>query len=143
LAQEADHPSFWSAKAYVGLGMSAERVGRPADAVAAYELALKISPDLNEARFNRANALMTVGRVPEATAAYEELLAREPKFFQGYFNLGLLYERAGKIDEARQAFGAFLREAPDSPAFASARRYAASKSGAGGPSGASTGERGS
>jgi tetratricopeptide (TPR) repeat protein len=143
LAQEGDHPSFLSAKAYVGLGMSAERVGRPAEALAAYELALKITPDLNEARFNRANVLMTAGRDPEATAAYEELLAREPRFFQAYFNLGLLYERGGKMDESRQAFGAFLREAPDSPAFASARRYAASKSGAGGPSSASTGERGS
>jgi tetratricopeptide (TPR) repeat protein len=106
-------------------------------------LALKITPDLNEARYNRANVLMAAGRDPEATAAYEELLAREPRFFQAYFNLGLLYERGGKMDEARQAFGAFLREAPDSPAFASARRYAASRSGDGGLSSALRGERGS
>ncbi|MFZ5874869.1 MAG: tetratricopeptide repeat protein [Nitrospirota bacterium] len=141
VAQEGDRPSFLSAKAYVGLGMSAERVGRPADALAAYATALKITPDLDEARFNRANVLMTVGRVPEATAAYEELLARDPKFFQAYFNLGLLYERAGKTDAARQAFGAFLRESPDSPAYASARRYAAAKSD-GAPSSASARERG-
>jgi tetratricopeptide (TPR) repeat protein len=136
LVWEGEHPSFLSAKAYVGLGLSAERAGRPAEALVAYGTALKIKPDLNEARFNRANVLMTMGRIPEATAAYEDLLAREPAFFQAYFNLGLLHERAGKIDAARVAFGAFLRESPDSPAYASARRYAAAKSVAGAPSSA-------
>ncbi len=134
LAQEKARPSFLSAKAYLGIGFLAERAGRLEQALAAYSEALKINPELHDARYNRANVLLSTGRIAEATAAYADLLTRAPSFFQAHFNLGRLYERTGQIDEARRAYAAFLRAAPDSPAYAAARRYAAAKTGDAGPS---------
>jgi tetratricopeptide (TPR) repeat protein len=136
LAQEKARPTWLSAKAYLGLGFLSERAGRPQQALAAYDEALKINADLHDARYNRANVLLSTGRIPEATAAYEDLLTRAPAFFQAHFNLGRVYERAGRIDESRRAYAAFLRDAPDSPAYDAARRYAAANAGDAGPSSA-------
>ncbi|MFZ5862559.1 MAG: tetratricopeptide repeat protein [Nitrospirota bacterium] len=142
LAQERGRPSLLSAQAWLGLGFLAERAGRPEQALAAYDEALTIHPDLHDARYNRANVLLARGNLPEAKAAYRDLLARAPSFFQAHFNLGRLYEREGKSDDARLAYGAFLRDAPETPAYASARRYAEAYMG-GVPSGASSEGRGS
>jgi tetratricopeptide (TPR) repeat protein len=140
LAQEQGRPSFLSAKAYLGLGFLAERVGRREDALAAYTEALRIDPRLNDARYNMANVLLSVGRLPEAMAAYEQLLAAEPKFFQARFNLGRIYEQAGRLDDARGQYRDFLRDAPEGPLYAGARQYAASRVASSGPDPA-TGKR--
>ncbi len=133
LTQEQDEPSFLSAKAHLGLGYLAERAGRPAEALAAYGNALTIDPRLTDARFNSANVLFTTGRYIEAKRVYEELLADAPSFFQARFNLGRLYEREGQLDDARRQYQAFLRDAPSSPAYAAARRTAASRVNAAAP----------
>lgn len=133
LAQEGDRPSFLSAKAHLGLGYMAERVGRPDEALVAYGRALEIDPQLTDALFNSANVLLAAGRYPEATSAYERLLARAPGFFQARFNLGRLYERDGRLAEAGREYRAFLRDAPAGPAYASARAYAASRIGPAAP----------
>lgn len=130
LDAERGRPSFLSAKAYLGLGFLAERAGRPDEALAAYGEALGIDPRLNDARFNSANVLAATGRLAEAAAAYEGLLRDAPSFFPARFNLGRLYEREGRADDARREYQAFLRDAPSSPAYASARRYAADRVGA-------------
>lgn len=139
LAQERSHPSFLSAKAYLGLGYVAERAGRPDEALAAYAKALEIDPRLNDALFNSANVLLAAGRYPEATVAYERVLANTPSFFPARFNLGRLYERDGRRSEANREYQAFLRDAPPGPAYAAARDYAASRVGVRGPGQAPTG----
>jgi tetratricopeptide (TPR) repeat protein len=134
LAQEQAQPSFISAKAYLGLGYIAEREGRPDEALQVYAKALEIDPRLDDALFNSANVLLATGRYPEATVAYERVLANTPSFFPARFNLGRLYEREGRRGEAQREYQAFLRDAPTGPAYASARRYAASRVGADGQS---------
>jgi tetratricopeptide (TPR) repeat protein len=137
LAHERDQPSFSSAKAYLGLGFLAERLGQREEALAAYGEALRIDPRLHDARFNSANVLSAVGRLPEAMSAYEQLLAAEPRFFQARFNLGRIYEQAGRLDDARGQYRDFLRDAPDGPMYAGARQFAASRVAAGGADGSS------
>jgi tetratricopeptide (TPR) repeat protein len=132
LTEEQGRPSFLSAKAYLGLGYMAERAGRPVEALVAYERALEIDPQLNDALFNAANVMLAAGRYPEATGAYERLLANAPWFFQARFNLGRLYERDGRLSEAGREYRAFLRDAPAEPVYASARAYAASRVGSDG-----------
>lgn len=134
LTQERDRPSFLSAKAYLGLGYLAERAGRPDEALAAYGNALAVDPHLSDARFNTANVLLAAGRYRDATAAYEQVLVHAPSFFQARFNLGRLYERDGRFDDARRQYRAFLSDAPEGPAYASARQHAASRVEAGGQS---------
>jgi adenylate cyclase len=125
----------------LGLGYLAERAGRSDEALAAYGNALAIDPRLSDARFNTANVLLSAGRYRDATVAYEQLLVHAPSFFQARFNLGRLYERDGRFDDARRQFRAFLSDAPEGPAYASARRHAASRVEADGRSDGHTGPK--
>jgi tetratricopeptide (TPR) repeat protein len=120
-------PGFLRARAYLGLGFLAERAGNRSAALAHYQDAIRLDARLNDAQFNGANLLLAGGRWNEATAAYERLLADDPTFFPARFNLGRLYERAGRVDEARAQYRAFLQAAPPSPAYAAARRVAATR----------------
>ncbi len=72
-----------SAEAQLALGKLLGFVGRPAEALAAYERALPVllawrgaaHPSTAGARFRRANALLALGRTDAAVSAYEQALA--------------------------------------------------------------------
>jgi CHAT domain-containing protein/tetratricopeptide (TPR) repeat protein len=72
-----------TAEAQVALGKLLGFVGRPAEALAAYERALPVllawrgaaHPSTAGARFRRANALLAAGRTDAAVSAYEKALA--------------------------------------------------------------------
>lgn len=116
------------AKARLGLGFVAERRGDLDAARSAYRDAIRLDPDLIDARYNLANVTLRAGRREDATALYERVVADDPSFFLARYNLGRLYEQAGRLGEAREQFAAFLAEVPAAPTYAEARAYAEPRS---------------
>ena len=62
------------------LGMALVQTGRIEEAIAHFQQALRIRPDLPEVRYNLGSALAQVGRVPEAIAQYKQALRIKPDF---------------------------------------------------------------
>jgi tetratricopeptide (TPR) repeat protein len=118
------------ARAHLGLGFTAERLGDLDAARAAYQDAMRLDPGLTDARYNLANVTLRAGRRKDAMVLYERVVAEAPSFFVARYNLGRLYEQAGRLDEAREQFAAFLSSAPPAPPYAEARAYAAERVGA-------------
>jgi tetratricopeptide (TPR) repeat protein len=62
----------------VDLGACLVNGGKPADGLAEFEKALKMSPEHRKAAFNKGVALMELGRPQEAVAVWDDLLKRFP-----------------------------------------------------------------
>ncbi|TAK80920.1 MAG: tetratricopeptide repeat protein [Betaproteobacteria bacterium] len=74
--------------------------GRLEDALAACEEAVRLAPDLPQARNNFGNALRDIGRTPEAIAQFRAGLALDRTLPELHFNLALSLQLAGELDEA-------------------------------------------
>lgn len=74
------------------LGLLYGDLGRPADAIAAYETCIALAPDNARAHNNRGSALQLLGRVDEAEAAFRRAHGLDPWLQQPYINLGHLLE---------------------------------------------------
>ncbi|HEU0052693.1 MAG TPA: tetratricopeptide repeat protein, partial [Longimicrobium sp.] len=106
------HPTFADVQNLMGLCLSL--VGRPEEALAAFDAALALNPGYVEAHLNRAITLNDLGRTDEAHAAFQHAAeADEEKSGGGRFSsaaaarlankhleLGDLYADAGAPEEA-------------------------------------------
>jgi tetratricopeptide (TPR) repeat protein len=83
---DAADPLAWfvQGRAYAALG-------RPADAIAAYERNLRLAPDDARARNNLGNAWRDSGRPREAMLAYRAAVDADPDYVQAWRNLGLTF----------------------------------------------------
>ncbi len=88
--------------------------GRSAEAIAQFEAAIRLNPDLAEAHFYLASLLQQEpGRLPEAAAHYEDVLRLSPDDFKAHTNLGNVLVLQGKAPEAIAHYEAALRLKPD------------------------------
>ncbi len=86
----------YDAYAHFGLGACLQRLGRPAEAEAAYARALVLQPGNTAARTNRAEVLLVLGRVEEARAQLAQACATtEPRYRKWAV-------RAGALEQACQ-----------------------------------------
>ena len=83
---EAGNPLAWFVQ-----GRAWSALGRPAEAIAAYERNLKLAPDDVQARNNLGNELRDSGRPREAMQAYRAALELDPGYTQAWHNLGLTF----------------------------------------------------
>ena len=60
------------------LGLALERVGREAEALVEFQIALKLRPDYAAARFNLANAQIKTGKLDDAIENLKKLVAADP-----------------------------------------------------------------
>jgi len=89
------------------------QAGNLAEAVARYEQALSLNPDIPEALSNLALALKALGRADAAIARYEQALALKPDAPEILCNLGIVLKDRGRIDEAITCYQKALALKPD------------------------------
>jgi tetratricopeptide (TPR) repeat protein len=75
-------------------------------ALDSYQWAVKLDPELSQARFNLALALVREGRVAEAVEHLREAVRIEPERGRGFISRALAWAEEGRRDEARRALEA-------------------------------------
>jgi tetratricopeptide (TPR) repeat protein len=78
--------------------------GRLADAVASFDRALVLKPDIAETHCRRADALRALGREAAALAAYDAAIALNPTFGQALNNRGLVLMALGRREDALASY---------------------------------------
>jgi Flp pilus assembly protein TadD len=86
---------------YQGLGLLADREGRPDKAEEAYRAALKLDPDFVAARIQLAQHLLDRGTLDEAREQGLRLTQSAPGFVEGWIVACEALLRLGRVDEAR------------------------------------------
>ncbi|MFJ6637044.1 tetratricopeptide repeat protein [Streptomyces sp. NPDC091376] len=89
--------------AWYNLGVVSVQEGRLADALEAYDSALKIDPSYTPALFNTALLLRT-SNAERAIALLKRTVAINPKASTAYYQLGEMLTRRGRHGQARDAF---------------------------------------
>ena len=90
------------ARAFAGLGNVYVDQGKFAQAVDAYQKAIKVKSDYNGAYLPLAFSLARLNRYPEAIEVYKETLKRDPGP-EVYNNLSFAYNHSGQFQEAVDA----------------------------------------
>jgi Flp pilus assembly protein TadD len=105
------------AEALLNLGISHAELGQWADAITAYERAIKsprlVSPDV--AYHNLGLALFHLQRYGEAESALRFAISLDPELAPGYYHLGLVMLATDRKNDARTAFRRARELAPNSP----------------------------
>lgn len=86
--------------------------GRPAEALALADAAVRLAPHRPEGFAARARALRALGDAGRALAALDALVARAPASALAHDARGVLLSEAGRLGEARAAFATALRLDP-------------------------------
>ena len=101
------------------LGLVHLRAGRLDEAIAEYEITLRLRPGDALALANWGTALELQGRKEEALSKYLESVASDPRIVETRVNLGRLLGQSGRPAEAIQHLEAAIRAKPDyAPAHA-------------------------
>lgn len=85
-------------------GVQQDQVGDSENAIASYDQALEIRPDLVEIWFNRGNALSNLGRWEDAIASYDKAIEINPDFHEAWHNRGNALFNLGRMEEATASF---------------------------------------
>ena len=109
----ARNPGSWMAHNNLGLAWS-KIPGRLNDAVAQYEEALRLKPDIAETHTNLGNAWAQMpDRLDDAVVQYEEALRIKPDYADAHFYLANAQVQTGRIPEAIRHYEEALRAQPD------------------------------
>ncbi len=82
-------------------------------AIAGYERAISLQPDLLIAYGNFGKLLALAGRMEEAERCYRQAIAIKPDWAEAHFELGNLYWRQKRVAEAIDCFRTAIRSQPD------------------------------
>jgi tetratricopeptide (TPR) repeat protein len=82
-------------------------------ALADYDNALRLAPDLVDALLNRARMLGRMGETARALEAYARVLALAPKLADAHAERGALQEASGNYQDALADYDAWIESAPD------------------------------
>jgi tetratricopeptide (TPR) repeat protein len=92
------------ARAYYNKGNALGELGKPEEALEAFDKAIELDPKFAQAYYNKGNALGKLGKPEEALVAYEKAIEIDQKDAQAYYNKGNALGELGKPEEALEAF---------------------------------------
>ncbi|MBE9187232.1 tetratricopeptide repeat protein [Microcoleus sp. LEGE 07076] len=98
---------------YAKQGDSCFFENRYEDAIAAYNLALQIQPDLADTWNNRGVVLTRMQRYPEAIASYEQATTIRPQYPDAWNNRGVVLLELQKYQEAIGCYEQAIQAKPD------------------------------
>jgi tetratricopeptide (TPR) repeat protein len=101
------------AQALTGLGSTLLALGRREEAIASFEEAVALAPDLVEAHYEMGVALSLLKRDDEAVAIWEKALAIDPDFAEAACALGRALDALGRHEDAIGRFEQALDVDPD------------------------------
>ncbi len=107
---DPESPSAWATYAY-----ALQYLGRDAEALRAYGVALHLDPENNDARFAIANLSLQAKNFERALEEYESVLDRDPKYVDAWVNMGIALARTGQKEAARRAWQKALQYKPNQP----------------------------
>ncbi len=96
-------------------GMALARTAKPAEAMAAFQEAVRLDPNSAEARLNLGKTQLTLGNTNEAIPTLRETLRLDPANIQAKRLLSQAYRRTGDAKEATK-YAESSTEAPAAPA---------------------------
>ncbi|MBE9262696.1 tetratricopeptide repeat protein [Microcystis sp. LEGE 00066] len=82
-------------------------------AIASYDRALEMKPDLHKAWYNRGVALGNLGRFEQAIASYDRALEIKPDYHEAWNNRGIALKNLGRYEEAIASYDKALEIKPD------------------------------
>ncbi|MBL1218176.1 MAG: tetratricopeptide repeat protein [Planctomycetes bacterium] len=82
-----------------------QQLGNPSAALAQWDVALRLAPEMASAHNGRGLALASIRRHEEAVAAYDEAIALSPMYGDAYINKGIALAAVGKGAEALDVYG--------------------------------------
>ncbi len=88
------------------------RVGKPAEALGEYRLAVKFNAGFAEAWNNLGVMLFNQGRTDESIASFQEVLRADPDYKGAHFNLANALAHRGEWERAAVEYAGELRAAP-------------------------------
>ncbi|GHO79551.1 hypothetical protein KSD_73220 [Ktedonobacter sp. SOSP1-85] len=99
----------------VNRGLFLAELGRPEEALAAYEQAIYLDPNPNHssAYYYRGLALRNLGRPEEALVSFEQVIRLYPNYALAYYGQGLILQDLGRLEEALAAYEQAIRLGPN------------------------------
>lgn len=99
LAYAISNAEMWNNK-----GVALEKAGKYAEAIKAYDQAIKLNPKYIEAWNNKGVALFNLGRYEVSIRVYEQAIKLDPNDADVWYNKGVALEKLGKYEEANKCF---------------------------------------
>lgn len=113
--QQPSLSSLGQAETYNNRGVELAEQGKLAQAIAAFNQAIKIYPTFENAHNNLGLALGSQNKFSEAAAAFKRSIQINPKNFETYNNLGIALGSQGKFPEAVVVFNQAIQINPNDP----------------------------
>ncbi|NUQ65547.1 MAG: tetratricopeptide repeat protein [Pirellulales bacterium] len=101
---------------YVLRGEAMAKKGMLDEAVAEFDMAVRIKPDFLEGRVNAAILRIDQGMLDEAAVRLNRVLEMDPQHAKAHCSLGVVLGKQGKLDEAIAHFETSLKLKPDDSA---------------------------
>ena len=91
-------------KQHVQSGISLAEQGRPAEAIAEFDEAIRLDPKLEKAYYHRGNVYRSLGQYEEAFQSYNEAIRVDHQFAPAYADRAMVHAFLGNEASARRDF---------------------------------------